>query len=96
MPASPLAAGRLLARGIVDLSILGGEAAVRRRGAELGVDVSHAQVLDPATSELLAKFGAEYARLRAHKGMTEDRAREIMHDVSYFGTTSVRQRWAIA
>ena len=84
-----LAAGRLLARGIVDLTVLGAETAVRGRGAELGVDLSHAQVLDPETSELLDRFGAEYAALRAHKGMTEDRAREIMHDVSYFGTMMV-------
>jgi phosphate acetyltransferase len=84
-----LAAGRLLARGIVDLTILGAEAAVRRRGAELGVDLSDAQVLDPNTSGLLDKFGAEYTRLRAHKGMTEDRAREIIRDISYFGTMMV-------
>ena len=84
-----LAAGRLLVRGIVDLSILGAEAVVRRRGAELGVDLANAQVLDPESSELRDKFGAEYARLRAHKGMTEDRAREIMCDVSYFGTMMV-------
>jgi phosphate acetyltransferase len=84
-----LAAGRLLVRGIVDLSILGAEAVVRRRGAELGVDLANAQVLDPESSGLRDKFGAEYARLRAHKGMTEDRAREIMCDVSYFGTMMV-------
>lgn len=83
------AAGRLLARGIVDLTILGVETAVRQRGAELGVDLSAAQVVDPKTSGLLEKFGAEYARLRAHKGMTEDRAREIVRDVSYFGTMMV-------
>ena len=84
-----LAAGRLLARGIVDLSILGAEAVVRRRGAELGVDLANAQVLDPESSGLREKFGVEYARLRAHKGMTEDRAREIIGDVSYFGTMMV-------
>jgi len=84
-----LAAGRLLVRGIVDLSILGAEAVVRRRGAELGVDLANAQVLDPESSGLREKFGVEYARLRAHKGMTEDRAREIMCDVSYFGTMMV-------
>jgi phosphate acetyltransferase len=89
-----LAAGSLLARGIVDLSILGGQAAARRRGAELGVDLSDAEVLDPASSELLDKFGTEYARLRAHKGMTEDRAREIMRDVSYFGTMMVHMALA--
>jgi phosphate acetyltransferase len=84
-----LAAGRLLARGIVDLTVLGAGAAVRRRGAELGVDLSDAQVFDADTSGLLDKFAAEYARLRAHKGMTEDRAREVMRDISYFGTMMV-------
>jgi phosphate acetyltransferase len=84
-----LAAGRLLARGIVDLTVLGAEAAVRRRGAELGVDLSDAQVFDADSSGLLDKFAAEYARLRAHKGMTEDHAREIMRDISYFGTMMV-------
>ena len=84
-----LAAGRLLARGIVDLTVLGAEAAVRRRGAELGVDLSDAQVFDADTSGLLDKFAAEYARLRAHKGMTEERAREVMRDISYFGTMMV-------
>ncbi|MGV0625002.1 phosphate acetyltransferase [Mycolicibacter minnesotensis] len=84
-----LAAGRLLSRGIVDLTLLGVDAAVRRRGAELGVDLDAAQVVDPATSELRELFGAEYARLRAHKGMTEERGLEIMRDISYFGTMMV-------
>ena len=84
-----LAAGRLLARGIVELTVLGAEAAVRRRGAELGVDLSDAQVFDADTSGLLDKFAAEYAHLRAHKGMTEERAREVMRDISYFGTMMV-------
>ena len=89
-----LAAGRLLSRGIVDLTILGVEATVRRRGAELGVELSAARVIDPETSGMLEPFGAEYAQLRAHKGMTEERAREIMHDISYFGTMMVHRGMA--
>jgi phosphate acetyltransferase len=85
-----LAAGRLLSRGIVDLTLLGVEDAVRGRGAELGVDLDAAQVVDPASSGLLESFGAEYARLRAHKGIAEERAREIMRDISYFGTMMVQ------
>ncbi|UYP18308.1 phosphate acetyltransferase [Rhodococcus sp. Z13] len=83
------AAGRVLQRGIAQLTILGDEAAVRQRAAELGVDLSEAQILDPRTSELTERFAEEYARLRAHKGMTLDRAREIMRDISYFGTMMV-------
>ncbi|MDO1485980.1 phosphate acetyltransferase [Rhodococcus rhodochrous] len=83
------AAGRVLQRGIVKLTILGDEAAVRQRASELGVDLSEAQILDPRTSEHADRFAEEYARLRAHKGMTVDRAREIIRDISYFGTMMV-------
>ena len=83
------AAGRLLQRGVADLTILGDEAAVRARAAELGVDLSAAAVLNPLTSELCDRFAEEYAQLRKHKGVTVEQAREIIHDVSYFGTMLV-------
>ncbi|MFC9996344.1 phosphate acetyltransferase [Nocardia sp. NPDC127526] len=83
------AAGRVLQRKIADLTILGEEGAVRGRAAELGVDIDAAEVLDPKTCPLRDEFAEEYARLRAHKGMTVDRAREFMSDISYFGTMMV-------
>ena len=57
--------------------------------AELGVDLSAAAVLNPRTSELCDKFAEQYAELRKHKGITVEQAREIIHDVSYFGTMLV-------
>ncbi|MDQ1752283.1 MAG: phosphate acetyltransferase, partial [Pseudonocardiales bacterium] len=83
------AAGRLLQRGVADLTILGEEAQVRARAAELGVDLSAAAVLNPQTSELCDKFANQYAELRKNKGVTFEQAREIIHDVSYFGTMLV-------
>jgi phosphate acetyltransferase len=83
------AAGRLLKRGVADLTILGDETEVRPRAAELGVDLSAAAVLNPRTSELCDKFAEQYAELRKHKGVTLEQAREIIHDVSYFGTMLV-------
>lgn len=83
------AAGRVLQRKIADLTILGDEAAVRGRAAELGVNIESAEVLDPLTCPLRDEFAEEYTRLRAHKGMTVDRAREFMTDISYFGTMMV-------
>ncbi|MDA2991652.1 MAG: phosphate acyltransferase, partial [Actinomycetota bacterium] len=50
------AAGRLLRRGIAQLTILGDEAQVRSRAAELGVDLSAATVINPRTSELCEQF----------------------------------------
>ncbi|WP_420879401.1 phosphate acetyltransferase [Rhodococcus sp. (in: high G+C Gram-positive bacteria)] len=85
------AAGRLLRRRVVDLTILGDEAKVRARAAELGVDLSTAVVLDPRRSDYVTEFAVEYATLRAHRGMTVDRAQEIMTDISYFGTMMVHR-----
>ncbi|MBF6357323.1 phosphate acetyltransferase [Nocardia higoensis] len=85
------AAGRVLQRKIADLVILGDETAVRARAAELGVDIGEAEVLDPRTSEYLDKFAATYTELRKHKGMTLDRAREKVCDISYFGTMMVHE-----
>jgi phosphate acetyltransferase len=83
------AAGRLLKRSVADLTILGDEPVVRARAAELGVDLSAATVLDPRTSQLCDQFAEQYAELRKRKGVTVEQAREIIHDVSYFGTMLV-------
>ncbi|WP_063060115.1 phosphate acetyltransferase [Nocardia sienata] len=85
------AAGRVLQRKIADLIILGDETAIRARAAELGVDIADARVFDPRSSEHLDDFAREYTELRKHKGMTLERARETVTDISYFGTMMVHR-----
>jgi phosphate acetyltransferase len=84
-----LAAGTLLSRGVVELVILGDEGDIRARAAGLGVDLSAATVTSPTDPELREQFAVEYARLRTHKGMTVEDARDVVTDVSYFGTMMV-------
>ncbi|MEV0668891.1 phosphate acetyltransferase [Mycobacterium sp. NPDC050441] len=83
------AAGRLLQHEVAELTILGEESQIRSRAAELGVNLDAAVVLDPRTSELCDRFAEQYAELRRKKGVTFEQAREIIHDVSYFGTMLV-------
>ena len=83
------AASTLLSREVVDLTILGDPGPVRARAAELGLDIDAATVLSPTDSDLRDRFAETYAGIRSHKGMTVDRAREIVTDVSYFGTLMV-------
>lgn len=80
------AADLLLRRGIVDLTLLGRPEVVRRRIADLGLDLSGVTVIDPLTSPLRDPFAREYAELRADKGMTLERARDVVTDVNFFGT----------
>lgn len=88
------AAATLLARKVVRLTILGDENDVRARAKELGVDISGAAVINPKSSEYDDRFAEEYARLRAHKGVTVEQAREVITDVSYFGTMMVHLGFA--
>ena len=84
------AASTLLQRDVAQLTILGNETAIRTRAAELGLDLSGAAVVDPKEGDLFERFAVEYAELRKHKGMTVERAREIVGSVSYFGTMMVQ------
>jgi phosphate acetyltransferase len=83
------AAGRVLQRGVAQLTILGDKNQIRSRAAELGANLDDAAVIDPTTSELCDQFAAQYAQLRKGRGVTVEHAREIMCDVSYFGTMLV-------
>lgn len=83
------AAATVLARGIADLTILGVEETIRTRATELGIDIAAARIISPNDPDLVKKFAVEYAKLRAHKGVTELAAADIVTDVSYFGTMMV-------
>jgi phosphate acetyltransferase len=83
------AADSLLRLGVADLTLLGEESVVRAKASAVGVDIEGATIVSPKDSDLLGRFAQEYTRLRAHKGMTEERAAEIVTDVSYFGSLMV-------
>ncbi|MEO7123911.1 MAG: phosphate acetyltransferase [Lacisediminihabitans sp.] len=83
------AASTLLRRQVAKLTILGDETEIRQRAAQLGLDIAAANVVNPLDPELRERFAAEYAKLRAHKGVTVELARDTMTDVSYFGTMMV-------
>jgi phosphate acetyltransferase len=83
------AAAILIRRGVADLTLLGEETKVRARASALGLDLDAARVVSPLDPELSERFAAAYAEARAHKGMTVDKARQIVTDISYFGTLMV-------
>ncbi|HEX2858452.1 MAG TPA: phosphate acetyltransferase [Propionibacteriaceae bacterium] len=79
----------ILQRGVARIILLGDENRVLMRAHELGFDISGADVVDPDDPELVEKFAAEFARLRAKKGITIEQARERMKDLSTFATMMV-------
>nr|WP_306239220.1 phosphate acetyltransferase [Ornithinimicrobium cryptoxanthini] len=83
------AADQLLTRGVANLILLGPEDEIRARATSLGLRIEAATCVDPATDPRRQAYAEQYAELRAHKGVTLDRAIDTVVDPSYFGTFMV-------
>ncbi|KPC82683.1 MULTISPECIES: phosphate acetyltransferase [Streptomyces] len=85
------AADVLLRRDVCDLTLLGDTDVIRKKAADLGIDLAETQIVDPQTSELRQPFAERYAALRAHRGVTVELAHDVVSDVNYFGTLMVQE-----
>ena len=80
------AADILLRREVVDITLLGDEHLIQERIVQLNLNLSGAKIIDPLKSELFEDYVAIYYKLRQHKGITMENAKDIISDVGYFGT----------
>ena len=85
------AAARLTTQQIVTVTLLGNPqeiaASVKRLG--LTIDFNQVRVIDPANSEYYQDFVDTLYELRKDKNVNMEMARDLMTDVSYFGTMMV-------
>ncbi|MCL4154149.1 UNVERIFIED_CONTAM: hypothetical protein GTU68_038582 [Idotea baltica] len=83
-------------RDVADLVLLGDPVRIYAAAAKVGVEIpsTGVEIIDPLNSELADSFADEYVRLRKHKGMTLDVARDRMLDVNYFGTMMIHKNLA--
>jgi phosphate acetyltransferase len=85
------AADLLVKQNVVDLTILGVkeniEAAAKR--LSINLDFEKIKIINPATSDKLEGYAQTLCELRKSKGLSLEMSRDLMHDVSYFGTMMV-------
>ena len=85
------AAAQLLHQEIVDLTILGNPddvaASIKRLG--LNLPLGHLQIVDPVHSPHYPDYVETFYELRKAKGVNHDMARDLLRDVSYFGSMMV-------
>ncbi|MBD3313220.1 phosphate acetyltransferase [Candidatus Woesearchaeota archaeon] len=79
------AADYVLREGYADLVLLGDEKKINDEAKKLNVDITAAEIINNKTSDMREKLAKELAELRKHKGMTEEKAMELLDDVNYFG-----------
>lgn len=86
-----IAAARILAMDVVDISIIGNKKQIESKVAELGLefDFSKVQIINPIESEHYDDYVATYYELRKAKNVSMAMAKDLLEDVSYFGTMMV-------
>ena len=85
------AADRALADGLADIILIGNKEKVLAYAASLGLEhIAQATIIDPATSEKTEEYAQLLFQLRQKKGMTLEKAREVVLDPLYFGCLIIK------
>lgn len=79
-------------RGLADIVLVGKVEAVKKLAGNL--DISKAKIVDPETSDKLEEFAQTFYEMRKSKGMTLEKAREVVKDELYWGVMMVKMGMA--
>ncbi|MFY0686873.1 MAG: phosphate acetyltransferase [Cyclobacteriaceae bacterium] len=87
------AAVRLVAADVVDVTLIGNrvELESKARQAHIPLNFEKVTVLDPVESDYFDDYVQTLYELRKHKNVTHEMARDLMTDVSYFGTMMIHK-----
>ena len=81
----------LLDEEIAKPILLGNAAVIRKKTAELHLDLSGATVVDPQKSDRIGQYATEFFKMRCRKGITPQEARRLLStNNNYFGAMMVR------
>lgn len=80
----------LLRREVADIILLGNSEAIRTKAHSLNLEISNAKIINPVLSPEFPNYVKSYYEFRKAKGITEEQARNIMSDSTYYGTMMVK------
>ncbi len=84
------AARELKEKDVCEITLIGNRAEVERLAAAQGLSLKAREIVDPAQSEWLDGFANEFFQMRKAKGMTYEKARELLQNELYFSAFMVR------
>ncbi len=82
---------RLLAADVVRITLIGDEKKIKTKATKLHIpiDFSKISIVEPVASPHYEEYVQTFYELRKHKNVNMDMARDMMADVSYFGTMMI-------
>ncbi|THD67805.1 phosphate acetyltransferase [Robertkochia marina] len=86
-----ISTSRLVAMDIVDITLLGDPVKIEEKIVQLGINFPNRkpQIINPVDSEHFEDYVNTFYELRKHKNINLDIAKDMMSDVSYFGTMMI-------
>lgn len=84
------AASRILEERIARITLLGNKSLIEATAAREGLTISGARILDPSTDERRQKYAEMMVELRKSKGLTIEKAYELLNDPLYFGVMMIK------
>lgn len=88
-PRTLKAAEIVLKEGIADIVLIGNKESIISKAN--GIDISKAEIIDPVKSDKFNSYSEKFYELRKKKGITPEKASEIMKDNIYFGCMMVKE-----
>ena len=76
--------------GFAKAVLIGNEDNVKQIALDNNIDVSKVTIINPLKSEKFGEYSNKFYELRKAKGMTPEKAKEIMKEPIYFGTMMVK------
>ncbi len=85
------AVSRLLASEVVKITLIGDERKIKNKATKLdiSIDFEKVAIINPTTSVHYDDYVQTFYELRKHKNVNLDMAKDMMADVSYFGTMMI-------
>ena len=89
-----IAASIINAENIAKVILIGSEKEIHDKAKKLDISVSGIEIQDPDNSVKTEIFAHEFHELRKSKGMTEEKALEMVHDPMYYAAMMVKMNFA--
>ncbi len=89
---------QVLKEQYANIVLVGKQENIEKKARENNIDIKGAEIVDPNTSEKYDEYTNLLYELRKHKGMTMEKAKELVKDPVYYGMLMVkdektRSRW---
>ena len=75
---------------IADIVLIGNDDEIKSKAKSLGVNIDGSIIVDPIKSEKYEEYVNLFFELRKNKGITIEKAREVVKDEMYFGTLMLK------